>query len=277
MKTITIKNSVLSGGFLALLSLIALNISGCSRSSGPEFAVPVELAAVFEGPQLSSNVARVELWVTAGDIILINTEVPFESGRVNVTVDIPPGQNISFSLGAYGSQERLLYFGNAEANVGLGEDVTVLIQMVPQILMLKVNPLFQSVSPNTDDIKYFDIYVYRVENLFGASFRIEYNNNVIVPTEVQVGDFLGPDAVSTVRMDSNFVAVALTLTQGQPAVTGSGWLARIFFDPLSEGVSPLNFNPTTAMLTDAAGAPVNGFANLVLENGDVEVTVLPEP
>ena len=135
--------------------------------------------------------------------------------------------------------------------------------------MLKVNPLFQSVP--TGDLRFFDIYVYRVQNLFGASFRIEFNNTIIAPGDVQVGDFLGPDAVSTIRIDSNFVAVALTLTQGQPAVSGSGWLARIFFDPLEQGTSQLNFNPTTATLTDPTGTPVIGFGNLVLENGEVEV------
>jgi hypothetical protein len=270
MEKMRTENSVLLGAVFAAAIVMVVIIVGCSDSSGPDFVMPVELAAVFEGSQLSSNVARVELSVTAGDSLpIIRMDVPFGPGGVNVVVDVPPGQNIVFSLAAFDNQGQLLYYGNNEASIGLGQDVTVFIQMVPQILMLKVNPLFQSVP--TGDLQFFDVYVYRVQNLFGASFRIEFNNTIIAPGDVQVGDFLGPDAVSTIRMDSNFVAVALTLTQGQLPVSGSGWLARIFFDPLEQGTSQLNFNPTTAMLTDPTGAPISGFGNLVLENGEVEV------
>ena len=274
MNRYSLKRTGLTGIPFAVLLIAAILLSGCSNSTGPDFVMPVKLAAAFEGSQLNSNVSRVELTITAGDITFLTRNVPFESGRVNVVVDVTPGQNINFSLVAFDDDERVLYSGSATDDVGLGQDVTVNIQMVPQVLMLKVDPVFQPVSPNTDNLKYFDIYVYNVEDLFGASFRIEYDNDIIAPTEVVIGPFLGDSPQSLARIQPEYVAVGITRTQGESGISGSGRLARVFFEPVIEGTTQLTFNTSTVSLGDPSGNPVNEFSTLVLENGEVSVVSL---
>jgi hypothetical protein len=259
----------------ALLGVVLLSgillVSGCSKSTEPDFVTQVSLSSVFEDDQLASDVSRVTLTVTLADVVVLTQDMAFSEGAVQEAVEVPPGQNILFTLNAYDSAGRLLYSGSATADVGLGSDIEVNIQMLPQVLMLKIDPLFQVADSRVDSSYYFDVYVYNVQNLFGASFRIEYSPNVISPTNVEIGGFLGEQPVSLVRMGSGFVAIGITRVQGQLGVSGSGHLARIYFTPMADGATDLSFNLETVSLADPAGNPVNGFSGLVLEWGQIVV------
>lgn len=263
---------VIRTGILAVVLISAiLIISGCSNSTSPDYTMPVSLSSIFEEGQLASSISRVNLTVTMADVVVLTQDLSFADGAVEDVVEVPPGQNILFTLNAYDSSGRLLYSGNATADVGLGSDIEVNIQMVPQVLMLKVDPLFQQGATNATSPYYFDVYVYNVEDLFGASFRIEYSPEVISPTSVEIGDFLGDQPISFVRMDTDYVAVGITRIQGQAGVSGSGHLARVYFTAINDGTSDLSFNPETVSLGDPDGNPVNGFSTLALEWGQVLV------
>jgi hypothetical protein len=268
-KGIKIQAAAVAG--MVLLAAL-MSISGCSKSTGPDFVMPVSLAAPMDDTQLASNVSRVILTVRLGNNIVLMQDVSFSNGAVEDVVEVPPGQNLVFVLDAYDAPGRLLYSGSAEASVGLGSDIVVNIQMIPQVLMLKIDPLYQTANPLADSSYYFDVYVYNVENLFGASFRIEYSSSVISPTYVEFGNFLGPQPLTMARIDSNYVAIGITRLQGQAGVSGSGHLARIHFGPIADGTTDLSFNLETVSLADVDGSPVNGFSTIILEWGRVLVS-----
>lgn len=256
---------------MILLATVVLTL-GCSKSTGPDYMMPVTLAAPMEDAQLASNVSRVTLTVSLGNAIVLTQNVSFSQGAVEDVVQVPPGQDMLFVLNAYDSADRLLYSGSARADVGLGSDIVVDIQMIPQVLMLKVDPLFQFADPLADTSYYFDVYVYNISDLFGASFRIEYSTDVISPTNVEIGNFLGEQPLSLVRMESNYIAIGITRLQGQSGISGSGHLARIHFVPIADGLTDLSFNLETISLGDPDGNPVVGFSGLVLEWGQVLVS-----
>lgn len=259
---------------LVTLFMLTILLPGCSSSSGPEFTVPVRLSAIV-GPQGQvSNVTSATLTVFENENILATQDMTVLAGRVVAEVDVPPGQDLTFTVNAYSDQDVLLYSGSADTDVGLGEDITLEINLIPQVLMLKVDPLYSLITAQGPDNEfYFDIYVYNVQELFGASFRIEYSNSFVVLTNVEIGDFLGQEPITLIRNENDYTAVSITRTRGQNGISGSGHLARIYYYGQSTGTSQLEFNPNTVSLLNPDGNPVNNFSSLVLENGAVEVAV----
>jgi hypothetical protein len=268
---------------LAVLALLAFACGGCSSSSGPRYEMPVTLAAAFEGGEMVINVTSVTLTVSAEDMGTISRELSVSNGQVEAVVDVPPGPDRLFQLDAF-MDTILIYTGSETTDVGLGEDITLIIHMLPQVLMLKVNPAYQE-ALITQTGHYFDIFVHNPLNLFGASFRINFANTVINPVNVvfsEQGDdgfdnLLGPDFLPFYRIDSNYVAIAVTRFRGDTGVTASGGrLARVYFNPMSEGYSPLEFDPNTDSLTQPDGNPVVGSTSIILQNGEVVVGI-PQP
>lgn len=294
MIKIKMKKSLFVFAGLAVLAFLVYMCGGCGNSSGPRYEMPVSVAAAFEGGEAVINVTSVTLTVSADDMGTITSELAVSNGQIEGTVDVPPGTDRLFQLDAY-LDEQLIYSGSETADVGLGESITLTIRMVPQVLMLKVNPAYQEVLINQIDpggiiddtsyVSYFDIFVYNPVNLFGASFRINFANTIITPWSVDfsvTGDggfdnLLGPDFLPFYRIDSNYVAIAVTRFRGDPGITASGGrLARIYFNVLSEGYSPLEFDQNTHSLTQPDGNPVAGSTSIILQNGEV-VVGFPQP
>jgi len=257
--------------FIGLVGLIS-----CSQSVRAPFVMPVQFAAAFEAEKLVGNVSLVELTVSAEDMVEIVDTLAVLNGRVRGEVDVPPGMERIFTLEAFDEQGVLLYQGSDTADVGLGEDLVVTIRMIPQVLMLKVDPLFKLIDMTTYQTGYFDIYVYNAQNLFGASFRVSFDPTIIDITTVELGDFLGAEPLSLLRQEADYVAIALTRLRGQTGVNGSGRLARINYQLLGEGQCDLEFDPQTARLGDPDDNPVAGSSSLALENG-VLLVMVPLP
>lgn len=263
-----------------ILGAALLIICGCSSSTGPEFTLPVTISAKIETSS-QSNVDYAVLVVVMEDNILLQDTLELNLGRVESVVEIPPGQNINFILNAYTSANVLIYGGSSIADVGLGEDIVVPIQMIPQVLMLKVDPLYLEFNSLAAGEQYIDIYVYNAIDLFGASFRINYLNNVITPTRVEFNsasmtNFLGNEVLSFARIENGYVAMSVVKLRGQNPVSGSGHLARIYFNLISEGNTSLAFDPETASLVDENEVPVANSTSLVLEDGELLI-MLPIP
>ena len=289
MKSIFVKYQFLNACLIALAVLV-LFIAGCSKSSNPQYKMPVSFAAAFDNSGLSSNISSVILTVSADDMGTLTKEVALENGRVNDTIDIPPGPDRLFQLDAY-MDTVLIYTGSEIADVGLGEDITVIINMVPQVLMLKINPLYQDVLIPQSTENYFDIYIYNAVDLFGASCRVYFESNIINPYAVTYGhgvngddDFvniLDSDSLILFHiMDSNYVAITVSRMRGDDGVTASGVLARVYFNALSVGYSSLEFDPATAEMTIQSGLSdtmVTVSEPIILEHGEVVVASPEEP
>jgi hypothetical protein len=264
---------------ISLLILAGLFImTGCSTSSGPQFTMPVQLSAHFNYSQLASSVSYVVLTVVSQDEILYtDTLSGVSNGTVESVVEISPGLNRYFGLNAYSSNDVLLYSGGQSTDIGLGESITLNIQMIPQVLMLKVDPMYRATTTLQDNLHYFDIYVYNVENLFGASFRINFSSNLIEPNAVEFGNtvfdnILGSDVLAFSRVETDYVAIGITRKRPAAGVSGSGQLARVYFDVLTDGGTTLDFDPLTASLLDPDGLPVPNSTTIILENGEILIS-----
>jgi hypothetical protein len=255
------------------LMIAVLLLCGCSSSTQPDFVMPVKISAAFDPPDLSaSKVVRVELTVSAEDIGTSTIEVPIVNGKVEHEFEVKPGRNRLIQLDAYDADSVLLYSGQETVNVGLGENVSVTVKMTPQVLMIKVDPIYQKVDPFEEILNSFRIYVYNVEDLFGVSCRIYYDPNVIVPLSTQfANEFLGDDLISYPHYDSNYVALTSVRKRGAGVVDGSGLIATIAFDPVNEGTTTREIDSSKVVLSGATGFPIDGSTSLVIENGTIVV------
>jgi len=266
--------------FWAIISSALLLISACSSTSGPEFTLPVSINAKIAASS-QSKVDYVTLTVTLEDNILYEDTVELLLGQVESVIEIPPGRNIEFVLNAYSAEDVLIYSGSDVSDVGLGEDIVVTIEMVPQVLMLKVDPLYLEFHTLSTGEQYFDIYVYNAIDLFGASFRINYLSNIIAPTRVEfnsndVTNFLGTEVLAFSKLETGYIAMSVVKLRGQNPVSGNGILARVYFNLLSQGDTGLQFDTETVSLVDENENPIANTSSLILEDGYLAVT-LPIP
>lgn len=264
----------------AVLCAGLLIFNGCSSSNGPEFTLPVTVSAKIAVPD-QSQVDYATLTVLLEDNVLYADTLELLLGRVETVIEIPPGRNIEFILNAYTADNVLIYSGSDVADVGLGEDIEVVIDMVPQVLMLKVDPLYLEYHTLSAGEQYFDIYVYNASDLFGASFRINYLTNVIAPTRVEfnsgnITNFLGSEVLAFSKISDGYIAMSVVKLRGQTPVSGSGPLARVYFNLLSEGSTGLQFDTETASLVDENENPIANTSTMVLEDGYLTVA-LPIP
>ena len=261
-----------------LISLLAfaMFLSGCSSTTEPDFLMPVRVASVLDYfNESQTKVDRVEMTVSAEDLGSETQEVELVNGKVDLELEIKPGRDRTIRLDAYDADGLLLYSGEETVDVGLGEEVTIEIKMEPQVLMIKVDPIYQRVDPNSDLVNSFQIYVYNVEDLFGVAFRINYDSSIIAPYDIEYHDFLGDDLMTLSKFEKDYVGVGMTNKRGSAQVEGSGLLATILFDPVAEGETVLEIDTQTVALRTASGFNIPNFINLVIENGNVVVSGSP--
>jgi len=240
--------------------------------------MPVELSAQFKYSALASHISYITLTVTAQDVIIYtDTLSGVSNGTVETVVEISPGMNRYFSLSAYTEGDVLIYSGGESTDIGLGESVTLDIRMEPQVLMLKVDPMYRATTTLQDDLHYFDIYVYNAENLFGVSFRINFSSNVIDPTSVEFesstfNNILGSDVISYPHEETDYIAIGITRLRPASGVSGSGQLARIYYDVLTDGSTTLEFDTETVSLLGPDDLPVANSSMIILEGGEILIS-----
>jgi hypothetical protein len=205
-----------------------------------------------------------------------------DNGEIHDTLVVPPGDPIVFTLRALDNKGRLLYVGSQTRPVAPGQQVEINILLLPnpELLMLRVGPLFQSVvPPETSLAVYVDIY--NVDSLAGAAFRISYDPRILRFSQAVEGEFLRSISPTQTLFfyrhadSADYVAcgVARTLQPGLPiiGVTGSGRLATFVFSRLAAGSTSIAVVLETVELTRPNGFPVNRLTSLVLESATVEV------
>lgn len=261
--------------FVGVLALVMF-LSGCSSTTEPDFLMPVRVSSALDYFNASqTKVDRVVMTVSADDLGSKSQEVELINGKVELELEIKPGRDRTIRLDAYDADDLLLYSGQETVDVGLGEELTIEIKMEPQVLMIKVDPVYQRVDPNSGLVNSFQIYVYNVEDLFGVSFRINYDSSIIAPYDIEYHDFLGDDLLTLSKFEKNHVAVGMTNKRGSAQVDGSGLLATIFFDPIVEGETVLEIDTLIVGLKKASGFNIPNFTDLVFENSYVVVSGSP--
>ena len=239
---------------------------------------PLLLEMVFEDNSLLDLVQSVALTVSLSDEdIYLEKELTIQNGEIKDQIEVPAGDSWIFTLEALDSSKNPIYRGSTIASVVGGQTNQVNIKLSPVVFLLKLDPVYQKISNSEPFV--LEVKLYNVEDLFGISFRVEFDTASLICTEVSSGDFLG-SSDSTIffsKADTlkGYVAVGYSKIQGNGSgVSGDGVLARIYFRAKEvPGENPfgvnLVFNTETLCFYDPAGERPEWKDSLYIHNAQI--------
>ena len=267
----------MSGRFgigLLLSCLAILLIGGCaSTPTDPDNLQNVSIGASFKQLGIGSNISRVLLEISGSGFTTIAQDLEITNGLVKADVEVPFGTGRVFALTAYAGQTAL-YYGADTADVSASAITEVFVYMQPQVTMIKITPMYDSIS-NIGIEGTLRVEVYNVDSLFGLSLRLEVDSSIIefLHDSAEAGDFLVPrdNTLFNAWVFPHYVALGYTMrgNNGQPmGVTGSGLIATVKYVAKKVGKTPVTINPAFLRLIDWQG---NALPQIYIENGEVEV------
>jgi hypothetical protein len=260
-------------GYTFALVLILWIIASCSTSTSPSgFTVHVELSMQSTGgSSIVSAIDSVSLRVSANDINPIFRSLTIAAGKAEISLDVPPGRDRRFEMDAYDTMGRVLYAGDTTVDIGQGVGQSVAIAMKPQLLLMRLSPSYVEMNARMQAAA--DVWIFGVDALFGAAFRIEYDANIIRVDSAHAGDFLGTDVLWYANFDDDDSLCVMSISrigqQGQgTGISGDGKLARIFFTPVVPGKAEIVLDIERGgapALSKPDLTPVDHLDSLVLE------------
>lgn len=275
----TKKTILFASKVILSLSLILLVSSTCSRKSlitnPSEQGSPLLLKLNFVENCLLDLIQDVRLIVSSDGDTLIDKHLHLQNGAISDTIGVRAGENWKFALQALDASGNIIYSGDTTASVIAGETTEMHINLYPKVFLLKLDPIYQEIA----DACTLAVKLYNRQNLFGVSFRVEFDPAILLCTNVEPGDFLQPSE-STIffhKVDSvqGYVAVGYSRTQGSAAgVFDCGTLATLFFRPRQEARdSPdsvdLTFNEQTLTFYDSDGEREDWRDSVYIHNAQV--------
>jgi hypothetical protein len=266
---------IVIGVALGILWLAVISCSSTPTEHQP--SVPIDLQLSFKPSLLTTLIDTVRLRITYPETDEIRNELPsLEQGIIRDTLVLSPGNDVEFFLSAISGEGQVLYEGDTTLNIVVGGSTVVTIKMEPVVSMLRPSPIYQLVSLNEEFSVGIDLY--NITDLYGAAFRLYFNEDTLAVKSVEPGPFLGDNVLFTPNIQSGYVAVGISrLPPDMDGVDKSGRLATIVFEAVGVGASALEFDTDKLSLTDQAGQPIPEAANLVVETGRVLVTSINPP
>ena len=264
----------MSGRFgigLLLLCLAILMIGGCaSTPTNPDNLQNVSFGASFKQLGIGSNVSRVVLEVSGNGFPTTTQDLAISNGIVRAEVDVPFGTNRVFALTAYAGQTAL-YYGADTADVSASAVTEVSVYMRPQVPMIKITPIYNSISSIGQEGT-LSVEVYNIDSLFGISLRLEADSSIMEFLSANAGGFLGT-TINTLFFGQpyqHYLPVSYVM-QGdrQPkGVTGSGLITKVNYIAKKVGKTPVTINPAYLRLIDWQN---DTLPQPYIENGEVEI------
>jgi hypothetical protein len=263
------------GTGLLLISLAILLIGGCaSTPTNPDDSQTVSIGASLKQLGIASNVSRVLLEISGSGFTRMSQDLDIANGVVRAEVEVPFGMDRVFALTAYAGQTAL-YYGADTADVSASAVTEVSIYMRPQVPMIKVTPIYGSISGIGREGT-LSVEVYNIDSLFGISLRLEVDSSIIEFLGAEAGGFLGPieSTLFFVQTYPNYLPIGYTMrgNNGQPlGVTGSGLITTANFVVKKAGKTAATINPDYLRLIDWQGNALPRQGQIYIENGEVEV------
>ncbi len=260
-----------------LLTLIAvallLALVGCSKQPpNAGGSQPMVISALAKDLGIGSNVTRVTLTVTADDMETITAEAALSEGEAVFTLEVTIGEDRLFTMVAFDEDDVELYRGQRTIDVLGGQINELIIDLEPQVPMIKVTPIYRRV--NTIENVFVQVRAYNIDSLFGVSFRLEFDSTLLSIESSEAGDFFeGSDPIYFELLRANYIAVGYTLrgTQQPQGVSGDGSLVELLLTPLAAGNSPLTVSRETLQLVDWRGELLPATGVLYIEDGEVQI------
>ena len=160
-------------------------------------------------------------------------DLEIEDGRASGIVAVPAVESTLFKVRAYSGDDVEFEGFEFVQSLEPGTEITLDLHLEEVELILKITPAEQIVS--VGDTLETEIAIEHVKELFGYSFELEYDENLILPVEVYKGDFLGGDALFLYQIDPGVLSIGATRKAGAGGKIGSGTFARVNFQTLAPG------------------------------------------
>jgi hypothetical protein len=269
---------------------IVLESSVGQAKPGEEFTVQINIRDVSDlfaaSLELEYDVALLEVISTsAGDFLGADT-IFFDmsdSGSVSLAISKKAG---SVSASGSGVLATVKFRGLEEgiAGISVNKDTLTLKQSdgnpVPGFDALTTEPLeifigYQpvlNIHPQDNQLKLGDeiklsATVSDISELFGASFEIKYNGNMLEYVNSSPGDFMGEDVIFLDMSDSNSVSIAVSMKSGANPAHGSGVIADITFRAKGVGESEVSYRKETLNLQRLDGT----YIPVAVEDANINV------
>ena len=258
---------------LGIIAILIVLISGCGHDNNTlsqNQAYP-NIQLLF-APALGQQVeiTRVVVLVTAPDIEPMEFELEVEGRKASGTIAVPSGAERTFKLEAY-SADDVEY--EAEKTVEVlepGSDFSLELRLERVKFTIGIAP--SEINTSEGDTFEARIMVEHLKGLFGFTFELEYDENLLEPVEVEKGEFLDDDVLFLSQIEPGRLSVGATRKAGAGEANGSGVIARIYFRAIAPGEMELKFarNDTLAFRKED-GTNVDGFEERVIK--DAKVTI----
>jgi len=134
---------------------------------------------------------------------------------------------------------------------------------------LSINP--EKISAQKNEQFSVSVNVGNVTELFGASFELQFNGDVLEATGAKPGDFLGDDVLFLNMPATGKISIAISKKGGDKPASGSGVLTTVDFKTKADGESDIRFDEAKVNLQKADGSPVSDMEKLSLGICQVKV------
>jgi len=259
---------------IALVSLVgaALFLSSCATTpTGQSRQVVVQTSA--KQSSMGDDVTSVRLTIAGAGIDDIVEEGDFVDGLVTFEVEVPSSIELTFTMSALDIEGTILFEGSQVTTIAPGSSTTIDITMSPQVPMVRVTPRYSQVGGGVEAGE-LAVEISNVDNLFGVSFRIEFDSAIVQIGDVTQGSLFGSaQTIFFSQNEGSYVAVGSTMlgSQTPQGVDDGGTVATFQVLPGSTaGKSEIAINPETLKLIDWQGNELPSTGQLYFESGEVE-------
>ncbi|MEM4204881.1 MAG: cohesin domain-containing protein, partial [Candidatus Methanomethylicaceae archaeon] len=145
--------------------------------------------------------------------------------------------------------------------------------VVPDRMGIFIKP--KSISVKKGDAFAINIDVYKVVDLFGVSFELQFDPKILSTFDAKTGDAMGNDALFLSMPSDGKINIAISKKQGSSPFSGSGTLVTIGFKAVEDGKTEINFDKSKLVLQKSDGSPISGMEDILL--GTCQVVVKTEP
>ncbi|MFC2076756.1 cohesin domain-containing protein [candidate division KSB1 bacterium] len=249
--------------------LLAWQIACSQGPADPDQRNDVGFLFRMAAAEFEANIRYIILTVTGEGMNPVHQELILEGTTFSGRVEVPAGSDRIFTCLAYNDSHRVIFSAVDTVDLVPGEPFLVELNLIPNFFSLLISPSDTTVSRGNDFP--LRIQVYGVEDLFGATLRLEFDPEELEVARVEQGTFLGQETLFFSKVDSNLVILGITRKQGEKGVSGSGRLGTIYFRSLTSQISEISFVEDWIKLIQPDGEDVAGIDSLNIGSSAVTI------
>ena len=149
-------------------------------------------------------------------------------------------------------------------------DTTATITVTAAKPTIAIQPASKQIS--TGESFTIEVVVSNISNLFGASFELQFDGNILEGVSVSEGDFLGGDVIPFHKIEPGLISVGITREAGANGVNGEGVIAKITLSGKAVGQTEIQIPIKTLALQTPDTTPIKDFDNVEVGGCSVKVT-----